>query len=102
MRAVHLTPLEQDILRRSSDLEVTRRRIRMLYVFSPMTPIALFLLGWMTQSWVWVAAYGAVYAVLTALEKVAYGKAVLAYKSLIQKLRSGPDTPDDPTSAHGG
>jgi lysylphosphatidylglycerol synthetase-like protein (DUF2156 family) len=48
---------------------------------------SLVLFGFLSRSWLTLLVISLVYVVLTLAEKIAYGRAVLAYKMLIQKLR---------------
>lgn len=86
-----MTPLELDatdeqLLEHSRDLGTTQTRI-ISVIIAPLVLIGMII--YVMQSdvpahwlgWVFVA-----YVVMTAWEKVTYGRAVLGYKRLIQKL----------------
>ena len=79
-------PLESHIVARSADLESTRRRIR-YSIAVPLLLIALTLVLFARDAqpqallWMYLA-----YIVLNMFEKIGYGRAVLAYKRVIQKL----------------
>ncbi len=86
MNNLDLTPLEQRILQRSSDLAITRRR-RTIVVISGITAATLLaVIALVDRSWQFVLSVSLLYIAGTVFEKVAYANAVLAYKSLIQKL----------------
>jgi len=91
MKDDDLTPLERQILKQSSDLDVTRRH-RTTVIVSGVTAAALLcLMAYGTKSWRFVLIVSLIYVGVTLFEKVAYANAVIAYKSLIQKLRMGID-----------
>jgi hypothetical protein len=81
-----LTGEEADVLRRSADSEVTRRRIRQVVLFASLFAVVLLVVGVLVRSWSMLLAVSLLYVGITALEKVAYGRAVLLYKSLVRKL----------------
>ena len=88
MRNLNLTPLERHILHRSLDLRATRRRRATVVVMGITAAILLAGVAWLMQSWAFVLVVALVYIAVTIVEKVAYANAVLAYKSLIQKLKN--------------
>jgi hypothetical protein len=81
-----LTGEEADVLRRCADSEVTRRRIRQVILFASLFGALLLVVALLLRSWPFLLAVGLLYVGITALEKVAYGRAVLLYKSLARKL----------------
>ena len=81
-----LTSEEADVLSRCADSEVTRRRIRQVIFFATFFGALLLVVGLLLRSWPLLLAVGLLYVGITALEKVAYGRAVLLYKSLVRKL----------------
>jgi hypothetical protein len=88
MMKCDLTPLERQILDRSGNSHVTRQR-RTLVVASGLGFAALLLaMAFVKRSWQFVLVVALVYIAITVWEKVAYANAVLAYKSLIQKLKA--------------
>ena len=88
MKDIKLTPLEQQILKRSSDPGLTRRRRTTVLVTGITAAILLAGVAWLKQSWQFVLIVSLVYIAVTVFEKVAYANAVLAYKSLVQKLKN--------------
>jgi len=86
MKNMDLTPLEQHILRRSSDLAITRRRRTAVVVTGIGATILLGAVAWLVRSWQFVLVISLAYIACTVFEKIAYANAILAYKSLIQKL----------------
>lgn len=87
MKNIDLTPLEQGILQRSSDLAVTRRRRTTVVIAGVVAAATTSVVVWLLQSWRLMLVFFLVYVAVTVFEKVAYANAVLAYKSLIQKLK---------------
>ncbi len=87
MKNIDLTPLEQGILRRSSDLAITRRRGTTVVIAGIVAAAATSTVAWLPQSSQLVLVFFLVYVAGTAFEKVACANTTLAYKSLIQKLK---------------
>ena len=87
MKDDDLTPLERQILKQSSDLDVTRRHRTTIIVSAVVAAALLCLVAYGTKSWRFVLIVSLIYVGVTLFEKVAYANAVIAYKSLIQKLR---------------
>ena len=81
-----LTDEEADVLRRCADSEITRRRIRQVVVFASLFFVLLLVVGVLLRSWPLLLTVSLLYVGISALEKVAYGRAVLLYKSLVRKL----------------
>lgn len=81
-----LTGEEADVLRRCADSEVSRRRIRQVILLALLFGALLLVVGLLLRSWPFLLAVGLLYVGITAFEKVAYGRAVLLYKSLVRKL----------------
>ena len=86
IRQLGLTETESRILKRSSDAELTRRRMRQVLLAATAFAALLVVMAWFTRSLPLVLGVALVYVVLTTWEKLAYGRAVLSYKSIIQKL----------------
>ena len=86
MRDDDLTLLERQILKQSSDIEVTRRHRTTIIVSGVIAAGLLCLVAYGTKSWRFVLIVSLIYVGLTLFEKVAYANAVIAYKSLIQRL----------------
>jgi len=88
MNNLDLTPFEKHILERSSNTEITRRR-RMLCIVSGISvTVALIAMALIMRSWKFVLSVAVLHMTITIWEKVAYSNAVLAYKSLIQKMKA--------------
>ncbi|MBT3287861.1 MAG: hypothetical protein HN380_10995 [Victivallales bacterium] len=88
MMRCDLTPLERQILDRSGSSDVTRQR-RTIVVASGLGFAALLIaMAFAKRSWQSVLVIALLYIAITVWEKVAYANAVLAYKSLIQKLKA--------------
>jgi hypothetical protein len=94
MRDDDLTPLERQILKQSSDIEVTRRHRTTIIVSGVIAAGLLCLVGYGTKSWRFVLIVSLIYVGVTLFEKVAYANAVIAYKSLIQRLWVRIDEPE--------
>lgn len=86
MKDDDLTPLERQILKQSSDLDLTRRNRTMVIVSGVIAAGLLCLVAYGTKSWRFILIVSVVYVGVTVFEKVAYAKAVIAYKGLIRKL----------------
>jgi hypothetical protein len=86
MRDDDWTPLEKQILKQSSDLDVTRRHRTTIIVSGVIAAGLLCLVAYGTKSWRFVLIVSLIYVGVTLFEKVAYANAVIAYKSLIQRL----------------
>jgi hypothetical protein len=86
MRDDDLTPLERQILKQSSDIEVTRRHRTTIIVSGIIAAGLLCLVAYGTKSWRFVLIGSLIYVGVTLFEKVAYANAVIVYKSLIQRL----------------
>lgn len=99
-----LTSEEADVLRRSADSEVTRRRIRQVVLFASLFGALLLVVGLLLRSWPLLLSVSLLYVGITALEKVAYGRAVLQYKSLVRKLVRGVEELEERAGSapHGG
>ena len=87
MKDDDLTPLERQILKQSSDLDITRRHRTTIIISGVFAAALLCLVAYGTKSWRFVLIVSLIYTGVTLFEKVAYANAVIAYKSLIQKLR---------------
>lgn len=81
-----LTEVEKLFLERSYDSAITRRRIRQVVLAASFFAALLLTLAWLSKSWALVLLTALVYLVITVWEKVAYGRGVLVYKSVICKL----------------
>ena len=86
IRKLGLTETESRFLKRCSDAEVTRRRMRQVLVAACIFAALLLVMAWYTRSLPLVLGVALVYIVVTTWEKLSYGRGVLAYKSIITKL----------------
>ncbi len=86
-----LTPLEQHILARSGDSAVTRRRRLSVIVSGFAFAAALVAAALLSPSQGLVLGVALVYIAITVWERVAYANTVLAYKSLVRKLKTQLD-----------
>lgn len=86
MRELRLDLLEAQILARSHDTAVTRRRSVIAVLTGCAVAIAFLLAAMLGVSARPLAAIAALYALLTMLQGLFYGKAILGYKSLVRKL----------------
>lgn len=87
MENIDLTALEEYILERSADRQVTRRR-RASVIISGLCFAALLIAFAIAQrSWIVLLSVALFYIAMTVWEKVSYANAVLAYKSVVQKLK---------------
>lgn len=83
-----LSATEKLLLERSSDLSITRRRVRYVVVSALVLAAALVVVSPLLQSWVFLLFFGVAYVLVTAWERVAWARTIIAYKGLIQKLAS--------------
>lgn len=81
-----LTVTERLLLERSFDTALTRRRVRLVVVSAVVLAGALIVLSPLVQSWRFLLFFAVAYILVTAWERVAYARTILAYKSLIRKL----------------
>ena len=86
IRKLGLTETESRILKRCSDAELTRRRMRQVLLAAGVFAVLLLAMAWYTRSLPLVLGIALVYIVVTTWEKLGYGRGVLAYKSIISKL----------------
>ena len=81
-----LTETESQVLKRSADAEVTRRRMRQVLAAAVLFAALLAAMAWYTRSLAMVVAVSLLYIAVTTWEKLAYGRGVLTYKAIISKL----------------
>lgn len=86
IRKLGLTETESRILKRSSDLELTRRRMRQVLFAAVLFAALLVAMAWFTHSLPLVLGVALLYVAVTTWEKLAYGRGVLSYKAIINKL----------------
>jgi hypothetical protein len=86
IRRLGLTETESRILKRCADTEVTRRRMRQVLIAAAAFAALLVAMAWYTRSLPLVLAVALLYIVVTTLEKLAYGRGVLSYKAVVEKL----------------
>lgn len=87
MKDLELTPLERRLLDRSDKPEITRRRRTIVIASGLGFAAALVAMALVKRSWQLVLGIALLYIAITVWEKVAYANAVLAYKSVIRKLK---------------
>ena len=81
-----LTLAEKLVLERSADTALTRRRLRFVVGSAIALAAALIVVSPLAQSWQLLLFFAVAYVLVTAWERVAFARTVLAYKCLIQKL----------------
>ena len=86
IRKLGLTDTESIILKRCSNAEVTRRRMRQVLVSAAVFAALLVAVAWYSRSLPMVLGVALLYIILTTWEKLAYGRGVLSYKAIISKL----------------
>ena len=87
MKKLNLSLLEQKILERSNNLDVTRRRRTTVIITGIGVACIMAWAGLIKEAWHVVLLASLLYIAFTVLEKVLYANVVLVYKGLIQKLR---------------
>lgn len=83
---LRLTETESRILKRCSDTELTRRRMRQVLLAASVFAVLLLVLAWYSRSLPLVLGVALLYIAVTTWEKLAYGRGVLSYKAIISKL----------------
>lgn len=86
MEELNFTPVEAHIYNASGNLEITRRRRKMVLITGSLFALALLIGTLMVQRWEVPLAVGLLYIGMTVVEKLAYANAVMSYKTVIQKL----------------
>jgi asparagine N-glycosylation enzyme membrane subunit Stt3 len=86
MTELNLDLLEAQILARSHDTAVTRRRTVITMFTGCAVAVGFIVAAMLGLSVRAVAGIAAAYALVTMLERVFHGRAILGYKSLIRKL----------------
>jgi len=86
MKELRLDLLEAQILARCHDTAVTRRRIVITIVTGCAVAAAFIIAAMLGVSARTIAGIAALYALITMFERLFYGRAILAYKSLVRKL----------------
>jgi len=81
-----LTGIESQILKRCSDAEVPRRRMRQVLLVATGFAGLLVAVAWYARSLPLVLGIALLYILITTWEKLAYGRGVLSYKAIITKL----------------
>lgn len=83
-----LTATDRLLIERSSDLSITRRRVRYVVASALVLAAALVVVSPLIESWVFLLFFAVAYVLITAWERVAWARTIIAYKGLIQKLAS--------------
>ena len=86
MEQIDFTEQEKKILGRSGDFRVTARFRRAAAAVSILFILFFFAIGYVTRSWIPVACIAALYALITAVEKIAYANTLDGCKRIIVKL----------------
>lgn len=86
MEQIDFTEQEKKILGRSGDFRVTTRFRRAAAAVSILFILFFFAIGYVTRSWIPVACIAALYALITAVEKIAYANTLDGCKRIIVKL----------------
>ncbi len=86
IRKLGLTETESHILKRCTDAEETRRRMRQVLIVASVFAALLIVVARYSGSMPLVLAVALLYIAVTTWEKLAYGRGVLSYKAIISKL----------------
>lgn len=86
MNNIGLSDIEQVLIDKSANLEVTRGRRLMSLVLPSVIILVVVLVPKINQSPKLLLSLFIAYVLIATLERMAYTNAVLAYKGLIQKL----------------
>ena len=91
MDQIALTAIEKRIMDNSHDIAKTKRRIKTVIIAGLMSLALTCYVAFVLKSSGILALMLIVYLIVTMIEKVGYGNAVIIYKGLIQKLRARID-----------
>lgn len=86
MDRARLTPTERALLERSSDLQITRRRVRLVVISGLLLAAALIVSAPLLGSREFLLFFAVAYILVTTWERVGYARTIIAYKSLVLKL----------------
>jgi len=81
-----LTVADKMLLERSSDLQLTRRRVRVVVASGLLLAAALIVTAPLMESWQFLLFFAVAYILVTTWERVGYARTILAYKALVLKL----------------
>ena len=81
-----MTPGEKIIIEKSANAAITHKRITQIYIWAFLFALSFVAMTLITKSHYGVLIFALLYLAITTVEKILYGKAVLIYKSTIQKL----------------
>ncbi len=83
---LQLNDAERYLLQRSSDIDISRRRLRVVVASGFLLIAALVVVAPLSQSWQLLLFFAVAYIAMTVWERVGYARTIVAYKGLIQKL----------------
>ncbi len=86
-----LTVAERMLLERCSDLEITRRRVRLVVISGLLLAAALVVTAPIIGSWEFLLFFAVAYVLVTTWERVGYARTIMAYKGLVLKLAARAD-----------
>ncbi|MGD2216367.1 MAG: hypothetical protein PVJ64_06410 [Gemmatimonadales bacterium] len=86
MDQTRLTITEKMLLERCSDLEITRRRLRLVVISGFLLAAALVVTAPLIESWEFLLFFAVAYILVTTWERVGYARTIMAYKGLVLKL----------------
>lgn len=81
-----LTPLENQLVALSTNLETTRKRLRFSMASATIMAVVVAAAGFWTKSWVVLTVGMIAYIGGVAWERAKYARTVMAYKQVIAKL----------------
>jgi hypothetical protein len=84
--SLQLSETELFLVQRSSDLDISRRRLRVVIISGVLLIAALIVVAPLVQSWQFLLFFAVAYIAMSVWERVGYARTILAYKGLIQKL----------------
>jgi hypothetical protein len=97
-----LTDTDRFLIERSTDLDISRRRVRLVVLSAVLLIAALVIAAPLTSSWQFLLFFAVAYIAITAWERVGYARTIIAYKQLIQKLARRIDELEEPASPPAG
>jgi hypothetical protein len=83
---LQLNDAERYLLQRSSDIDISRRRLRVVIASGFFLVAALIVVAPLVQSWQFLLFFAVAYIAMTVWERVGYARTIVAYKGLVQKL----------------
>lgn len=85
MKNIKFTEIEKIIIEKSTDISVTKKRLSQVLIFGLLSISGLIYL-FVNEMYKVLLIGSILYMIITLFEKIGYGKAVISYKSVINKF----------------